>query len=334
MTQAPDTRSRPLIIAVPSKGRLQENTHDFFARAGLPVGRPGGARNYRGRLGRFDAGEVEIAFLSASEIARELSSGQAHLGVTGLDLVHETISRPEELAHVVTPLGFGFADVVVAAPDAWIDVSTMADLVDVASHFRARSGARLRVATKYVALTRAFFASHGLSDYRIVESAGATEGAPAAGTAELVVDITTTGSTLVANNLKVLEDGVILKSQAHLVASLAAEWSDAQLAAARVILDRIAAEDRARGFREIRALVQAPELTARTAAEQFGAVAPFGTQVGQPLLLHCPASRAADCATLLRDHGAPHVSVTTLDYVFGTSNPLYEPLAARVAPAG
>jgi ATP phosphoribosyltransferase len=320
----------PLTIAIPSKGRLQENTHDFFARAGLPVRQPGGARNYRGRLGRFDAQEVEIAFLSASEIARELANGQAHLGVTGLDLVHETIADPETSVHTVTPLGFGFADVVVAVPDAWIDVATMADLADVAAHFRARKGERLRVATKYVTLTRQFFAEHGISDYRIVESAGATEGAPAAGTAELIVDITTTGSTLVANNLKILDDGVILKSQANLVASLSADWSAEQLAFARVILDRIAAEERARGFREIRALVAAPELTARAAGEQFGAIAPFGTQVGQPLLLHCPATNAADCATLLRDHGAPHVSVTTLDYVFGTSNPLYDPLAEKV----
>jgi ATP phosphoribosyltransferase len=323
----------PLIIAIPSKGRLQENTHDFFARAGLPVGRPGGARNYRGRLGKFDASEVEIAFLSASEIARELAGGKAHIGVTGLDLVHETIVRPDASVHVVTPLGFGFADVVVAVPDAWIDVATMADLVDVASHFRARTGGRIRVATKYVALTRDFFARAGLSDYRIVESAGATEGAPAAGTAELIVDITTTGSTLAANNLKILDDGIILKSQANLVASLSADWTPAHLAAARMILDRISAEERARSHREIRALVQAPELTARAAAEQFGAVAPFGTQVGQPLLLHCPAKNAADCATLLRDHGAPHVSVTTLDYVFGTANPLFGPLAEKVGPA-
>ena len=329
----------PLIIAIPSKGRLQDNTHDFFARAGLPVKRPGGARNYRGRLGRFEAADVEISFLSASEIARELSAGKAHLGVTGLDLVSETIANPEESVHVVTPLGFGFADVVVAVPDAWIDVSTMADLVDVASHFRARGGAsvaggRIRVATKYLALTRAFFAEHGLSDYRIVESAGATEGAPAAGTAELIVDITTTGSTLAANNLKVLDDGVILKSEANLVASRSASWSEAQRDAARLILDRISAEERARGFREIRALVQAPELTARAAGEQYGALAPFGTQVGQPLLLHCPAGNAADCARLLRDHGAPHVSVTTLDYVFTAQNPLFDALADKIPPAG
>ena len=93
-----------LTIAIPSKGRLQDNTHDFFARAGLPVRQPGGARNYRGRLGRFEASQVEIAFLSASEIARELANGQAHLGVTGLDLVHETIADPETSVHTVTPL--------------------------------------------------------------------------------------------------------------------------------------------------------------------------------------------------------------------------------------
>ncbi len=146
---------------------------------------------------------MEIAFLSASEIARELSAGSVHFGITGLDLVHENITDPDANVHIVTPLGFGPADVVVAVPNAWIDVETMADLGDVASDFRNRHGRRLRVATKYVTLTRAFFARHGIADYRIVESAGATEGAPAAGSAELIVDITTTRSTLTANNLKI-----------------------------------------------------------------------------------------------------------------------------------
>ncbi len=183
-----------LIIAIPSKGRLQENTHEFFGRAGLKVVQPGGARNYRGAIKGLP--NVEIAFLSASEIARELSDGTVHFGITGLDLVHENIANPESTVHIVTPLGFGPADVVVAVPKAWIDVETMADLSDVASDFRNRHGRRLRVATKYVNLTRSFFAGHGIADYRIVESAGATEGAPAAGSAELIVDITTTGSTL------------------------------------------------------------------------------------------------------------------------------------------
>ena len=126
---------------------------------------------------------------------------------------------------LIDGLGFGSANVVVAVPQAWIDVRTMADLDDVTTGFRAQHNRRMRVATKYINLTRNFFAAHGIVDYRIVESAGATEGAPAAGTAEMIVDITTTGATLAANGLKVLDDGVILKSQANLVASREADWS-------------------------------------------------------------------------------------------------------------
>ncbi|MEI2386390.1 ATP phosphoribosyltransferase [Breoghania sp. JC706] len=320
--------SDTLIIAIPSKGRLQENTHAFFARAGLTIQRPGGDRNYRGRIKGLD--DVEIAFLSASEIAREIAAGTVHMGITGLDLVHESIDRPAELTHLVASLGFGAADVVVAVPKAWIDVATMADLSDVASDFRGRHGRRLRIATKYVNLTRGFFAANGIIDYRIVESAGATEGAPAAGAAELIVDITTTGSTLAANDLKILDDGVILKSTAHLVASMTASWSGEALAAARTILDRVAAEEKARSVKEIRALVADPEEAAGVAADSYGATAPFGTADGQPLVLHCPTSEVAACAGYLRDAGAASVSVSTLDYVFETTNPLYDPLAARI----
>ena len=317
-----------LIIAIPSKGRLQENTHAFFARAGLTIERPGGDRNYRGRIKGLDG--VEIAFLSASEIAREISAGSVHMGVTGLDLVHESIDRPNEMTHLVASLGFGPADVVVAVPKAWIDVSTMADLSDVASDFRGRHGRRMRIATKYVRLTRGFFADHGIVDYRIVESAGATEGAPAAGSAEFIVDITTTGSTLIANNLKILDDGVILKSKAHLVASMSAHWSGTALAAARAILDRIAAEEKARAVKEIRALVADPKAVAIVAGESYGCTTPFGAVEGQPLVLHCPAGDVADCATYLRDAGAMSVVVSTLDYVFETTNPFFDPLVTRI----
>ncbi|ADZ71890.1 ATP phosphoribosyltransferase [Polymorphum gilvum] len=317
-----------LTIAIPSKGRLQENTHDFFGRAGLKIQQPGGSRDYRGTIKGLD--DVEIAFLSASEIARELAEGSVHFGITGLDLVHETIADPDRSVHIVTPLGFGPADVVVALPKAWIDVETMADLGDVASDFRNRHGRRLRVATKYVHLTRAFFARHGIADYRIVESAGATEGAPAAGSAELIVDITTTGSTLEANNLKVLRDGVILKSQAHLVASLSADWSVTALAAARTILDRVAAEETARGMRLVRAVVADPAKAFAEAA-RLGAELPYGTPAaGAALCLLCPKDAVPDCASLLIAHGAETASVETPDYIFRRTNPLFDPLAAKV----
>ena len=318
-----------LTIAIPSKGRLQENTHAFFGQAGLKVLQPGGARNYRGAIKGLP--DVEIAFLSASEIARELAAGTVHFGITGLDLVHENIAAPEQTVHIITPLGFGSADVVVAAPKAWIDVETMADLGDVASDFRNRHGRRLRVATKYVNLTRSFFASHGIADYRIVESAGATEGAPAAGSAELIVDITTTGSTLQANNLKILADGVMLRSQAHLVASLNAQWSETALAGARTILDRVAAEEQARDSRLIRARVTDPA-SALAALEKEGTSRPYGDDTDGPVLtLLCPKDSVATCSRILIDQGADTVTVQTVDYVFTRENTLFSPLSDKLS---
>ena len=233
-----------LMIGVPSKGRLQENTHAFFKRAGLELVRERGERDYRGGLKGFDA--VEVQYLSASDIAGELARGGLHLGVTGEDLIRESIADADARITLLTPLGFGQANVVVAVPQAWIDVRCMADIEDVAADFHARKGSRMRVATKYLSLTRRHFAAHGVGDYRIVESLGATEGAPASGAAELIVDITTTGATLAANGLKIVDDGVILKSEANLVAARTADWSDAAKAAAKAILARIAAEETAR----------------------------------------------------------------------------------------
>jgi ATP phosphoribosyltransferase len=140
----------------------------------------------------------------------------------------------------VQKLGFGFADVVVAVPECWIDVTTVADLEDIAFPFRRRHGRWPRVATKYTNMTRRFFATKGFGDYRIIESAGATEGAPAAGTAELIVDITTTGETLKANGLRILDDGVILKSQANLFASNVAAWTPTLENLRDAIADKIA----------------------------------------------------------------------------------------------
>lgn len=226
-----------LVLALPSKGRLQEEAEALLARAGAPVEK-GAGRRYRGRLAGCP--DVEVAFLSAGEIARELAAGTAHLGITGEDLVRETVPAADARVALLAPLGFGRADVVVAVPDLWIDVWTMEDLDDVAAGFRARHGRRLRIATKYWNLTQSFFAAHGIALYRVVESFGATEGAPAAGTADLIVDITTTGSTLSANHLKVLEDGIILRSEANLAASRAAPWSAAAGEAMLALLTRLA----------------------------------------------------------------------------------------------
>lgn len=211
-----------ITIALPSKGRMKDDALAACAKAGLTVAPIGNDRSYRGRVEERD--DVEIAFLSASEIARELGEGTVDFGITGEDLVRETIPECDRRVEIVSRLGFGHADVVVAVPDIWLDVDTMADLGDVAAAFRQGHNRRLAIATKYWRLTREFFSSkHGIQLYRIVESLGATEGAPAAGQADIIVDITSTGSTLKANHLKVLSDGIMLRSEACLVRSMKPE---------------------------------------------------------------------------------------------------------------
>jgi ATP phosphoribosyltransferase len=205
---------KALTLAVPSKGRLMAAAAELLEKSGHAIARHGAERGYRGRLAGLDG--IEVAFLTASEIVQNLNDGKIDLGITGEDLLREKLSVDDPPAEVLARLAFGPADVVVAVPQCWLDVATMSDLDDISESFYERHGRRLRVATKYRNLTRRFFAAKGVTGYRIVESSGATEGAPAAGTAEVIVDITTTGATLAANHLKVLDDGVILKSTAVL----------------------------------------------------------------------------------------------------------------------
>ena len=321
----------PLLIAVPSKGRLQENAAAFFARAGLDLVQRGGQREYRAAIQGVE--DAEILFSSAAEITARLGAGSAHLGVTGEDLVRESLPDPEAAVELIAPLGFGHADVVVAVPRAWIDVRAMADLDDVAADLHHRSGRRMRVATKYVTLTRRFFAAHGLSDYQVVESAGATEGAPASGAAEIVVDITTTGATLASNGLKVLDDGVILRSQANLTAALRAPWGGRARAAAATILRRVHAAESARAIRELRfpAATIAPEVLGALLTAHGGRL-PFGPPPvgGGVAIAHVAAGRAAALAEALGAAGAETVTVARADYVFTRDDPLAARLFARL----
>ena len=320
--------SSPFVVAVPAKGRLQQNAETFFARAGLELIKPRGARDYRGAIA--DLPGVEVAYLSAAEIVDLLAQGAVHLGLTGEDLVREKIPDADQRVVFIAGLGFGHANVVVAVPQAWIDVHNMADLDDVATAFRLKHERKMRLATKYVNLTRNFFSIHGVTDYRIVESSGATEGAPAAGTAELIVDITTTGATLAANALKVIEDGVILRSQANLVAARAAHWGAAERASARIVLDRIAAQTRARAFREVRTRFAGCDAALLAEAKRrYGLETPFGGPTSSGMLtLHCPPEHVHALATLLRDKGAENVVVADLGYVFSRADPLYAKLEA------
>jgi ATP phosphoribosyltransferase len=315
--------SGPLTLALPSKGRLKEQTEAWLSDCGLGLKITGGERGYRAAVTGLE--DVEAPLLSASDIAAALEGGDVCLGVVGEDLLRERGGAFEAQFMLLRPLGFGRADLVLAAPQSWIDVETMADVDEVAMAYLARTGRRLRVATKYGVQTRAFFSRHGIADYRIVDSSGATEGAPAAGAAELVVDITTTGATLRANGLRPLADGLILNSQAQLAASLKAPWTAAQLGLARRLLRIVEAKARAR---ELATLAWPADQAA--AAER--AVASFVKRGAsrRPNGLLASTSELFAAAEALADAGVGPVSVARPDYVFHADCPAIDALQAKL----
>lgn len=222
-------------LGVPSKGRLMEKTFDWFGARGVSLSRTGSDREYSGKVEGIEG--VELVLLSAGEIPRELKAGRIHLGVTGTDLVQEKLELWEQQVETLAELGFGGADLIIAVPQCWVDVDLLEDLDAVAAAFRKEHGFRLRIATKFHRLVREFLREHGVADYQLVDSQGATEGTVKNMTAEAVADITSSGDTLRANHLKILEDGLILKSQATLFRSRKAKMSQEQKATLNELLE-------------------------------------------------------------------------------------------------
>ncbi|AKS45118.1 ATP phosphoribosyltransferase catalytic subunit [Octadecabacter temperatus] len=215
-----------LKLGVPSKGRLMEKTFDWFAARGVTLRKSGSDREYAGAVDGIDG--IELVLLSAGEVPRELDKGNIHLGVTGSDLVREKLSGWDQRVVEIAKMGFGGADLIIAVPQAWIDVDNLDDLDAVAAAFRANHGFRLRIATKYHRLVREFLRENGVADYQLVDSQGATEGTIRNETAEAVADITSTGETLRANGLKILSDGPIHASQATLFRGRRSNWTKEQ----------------------------------------------------------------------------------------------------------
>lgn len=315
--------SDDLILAVPSKGRLKEQVEAWFADCGMDLKIVGGARGYLAEAKGLP--DVQVRLLSAGDIAEALGAGEVHLGITGEDLLRETGPGLDDRVLLLRPLGFGRADLVVAAPKSWLDVEGMADLEEVAHDHLARTGRRMRVATKYLAQTRAFFARHGVVDYRITESSGATEGAPAAGAAEVVVDITTTGATLAANGLKILADGVILRSQAQLAAGLKAPWGARQLASAERLLRIV--EARAAALNST-SLVW-PQLHDAAEARVVDELVARGA-VRRPNGVLLAASQAAEASLALAGAGLGPVTVARPEFVYDVTCPPLDRLRERV----
>lgn len=320
--------SEGLVFALPSKGRLHEQAAGWLADSELTVKRADGERGYAASLS--GASDVTVRLMAAREIALGLDSGDLHLGVTGEDLLQEESGDPDQRLFIMRRLGFGKADVVVAAPQSWLDVAGMHDLEEVSAQERARRSRQLRVATKYPRLTRRFFARHGLVDYRTVASHGATEGAPAMGVADLIVDITTTGATLSANHLKPLADGVILRSQAVLCASAAANWTPSARAALAQLLDVLEARARALGLALLRCGPPAPE-GARDAAAAAAAHGAWPAPSGDGWV--CARAQAATLARALRDATGSDVIITPMSYDFAPQAEVFAQFESWLAGA-
>ncbi|SMH36671.1 ATP phosphoribosyltransferase [Maritimibacter sp. HL-12] len=224
-------------LGVPSKGRLMEKTFDWFGARGVRLALSGSEREYSGAVEGIDG--LELVLLSAGEIPRELAAGRIHLGVTGSDLVREKLGAWDEKVAELEPMGFGHADLVIAVPKAWVDVTTLDDLDAAAAAFRAAHGFRLRIATKYHRLVRDYLREHGVADYQLVDSQGATEGTVKNETAEAIADITSTGETLRANHLKVLAGSPVHRSQATLFKSRKAQWSESDRAVLAALKARL-----------------------------------------------------------------------------------------------
>ncbi|MBF9043309.1 ATP phosphoribosyltransferase [Rhodobacterales bacterium HKCCE4037] len=225
-----------ITLGVPSKGRLMEKTFQWFAARGIEMRRTGSDRDYGAEVADMP---IDLRLMSAGEIPRELAAGRIHLGVTGSDLVQERIPAWDQAVEVLAEMGFGHADLIIAVPAWWVDVRTLEDLDAVAADFRATHGHRLRIATKYHRLVRDFLRDAGVADYQLIDSQGATEGTVAHGTAEAIADITSTGETLRANHLAILEDGLIHRSEATLFRSRGAHWTDSSRAALGKLEERL-----------------------------------------------------------------------------------------------
>ena len=206
-----------ITIGLPSKGRLKEGSISFFEKKNFKPTSNGGERNYFAQIENLP--NSKFIYLHVKEIIHRLGDGSIDMGISGLDLFQESPINLQKKIEIKKKLDFGLADVVVAIPNDWIDVQTVADLEEVSFDFRDKKNTRLRVATKYPNLTNNFLVSKGITQYKLVPSLGATETYPFIGSSEIITDITSTGKTLKDNNLRILKDGYILNSKACLLIS-------------------------------------------------------------------------------------------------------------------
>ncbi len=321
---------KAITIALPSKGRIQEDMNRFLNSAGISIIRDGDQRTYTGHIKEFE--DIKIRVLSANEIAMELQAGNVQLGITGLDLISELDNKISKEVIILSKLGFSKANVVVAIPNSWIDVSNTQDLSEVTRDFLHIHERRLRVATKFERLTRNFFNKKGINNYRIVESTGATEGSPSSGTSELIVDITSSGKTLEANNLRVLNDGIILKSEACIFASKSLDWGKFNLNPVEKLLRTISA--RSEAINKVEMLFEYLSYDDSLELDlfrKFNGIFSGGTpNLGDAVSLIIPEKKSSSCSQYLTSKGNGPIRINKPNLIYFNIDSAWQKLKTEI----
>ncbi|MDA1127519.1 MAG: ATP phosphoribosyltransferase [Chloroflexi bacterium] len=322
----------PLRIALPSDGALYDSTLGFMKACGLTVSRPN-ARRYTGSVPAIPG--VEVLFQRTADVTKKVEEGSAELGVTGLDRVLEYRNDEARASVLIEDLAYGRCEFVMAVPNSWMDVTSLSDLADLALEFR-QEGKQLRIATKYPRLLRAYLYERGINYFTLIPASGAMEAAPAAGYADLIADVTATGATLRENQLKTLDEGTILASQACLIANpvLLAESGEA-LALARSIVELMEGHLRAEPYYRVTANVRAssPEKVSSTVLARPDLAGLRGPTVARvynveeqdwySVSLLIQKGKLLEAVDHLRDCGALDVAASQLSYLFNGHSEAY-----------
>ena len=325
----------PLRIVLPSDGELYDSTLSFMGACGLPVSRPN-TRRYTGTVPAIPG--VEVLFQRTADVTQKVEEGSAELGVTGLDRVLEYRNDESRAAVLIEDLRYGRCEFVMAVPDSWMDVTSLSDLADLALEFR-QEGKQLRIATKYPRLLRSYLYERGINYFTLVPASGAMEAAPAAGYADLIADLTATGVTLRENQLKTLDEGTILASQACLIANpVLLSASREALALARSIAELMEGHLRAEPYYRVTANVRgsSPEEVSSTVLARPGLAGLRGPTVARVynveeqdwynLSLLIKKSQLLEAVDHLRDCGATDVAASQLSYLFDGHSEAYKTL--------
>ncbi len=322
-------------IALPSDGELYDSTLAFMRACGLTVSRPN-SRRYTGTVPAIPG--VEVLFQRTSDVASKVEEGSAELGVTGLDRVLEYRNDERRASVLIEDLEYGRCDFVLAVPNSWLDVTSLSDLADLALEFR-QEGKQLRIATKYPRLLRGYLYERGINYFTLVPASGAMEAAPAAGYADLIADVTATGTTLRENQLKQLDEGTILSSQSCLIANpVSLRASSDALALARSIVElmeghlraepyyRVTANVRAASAEEVSSTVLARPDLAGLRGPTVARVYNIEEQDWFNVSLLIKKDRLLEAVDHLRDCGAIDVAASQLSYLFDGHSEAYQAL--------